>query len=78
MFPPELPVTPGNMNYCIVAFGVILLISCATWFIDGRKHYKGPSLDVEGMLNGKVEGIDPTQHESSEKVAVEDKETAAQ
>jgi len=62
------------MNYCIVAFGVILLISGATWLIDGRKHYKGPTLDVDGMLHGKVEGMDPLQHESSDKVAVEAKE----
>jgi hypothetical protein len=74
VFPPELPVTPDNMNYCIVAFGVILLISGATWVFDGRKHYKGPSLDVEGMLNGKVEGMDPLQNEPSDKAVVEAKE----
>lgn len=88
VFPPELPVTPDNMNYCIVAFGVILLISGATWFLDGRKHYTGPSLDVEGMLNGKVEGMegmdplqDPLPNENevsdSDKVAVDSKEAAA-
>lgn len=75
VFPPELPVTPDNMNYCIVAFGVILFISGTTWLIDGRKHYKGPSMDVDGMLNGKVEAMDPMKEESSEKVAVEAKET---
>jgi hypothetical protein len=71
------------MNYCIVAFGVILLISGTTWILDGRKHYKGPSMDVDGMLNGKVEGMDPLQGEptgestgeSSDKVAIESKET---
>ncbi|KAH8912439.1 gaba permease [Coniochaeta sp. PMI_546] len=77
VFPPELPVTPDNMNYCIVAFGVILLISGTTWVIDGRKHYKGPSIDVDGMLNGKVEGMDPLQDHSSDKVAVEAKETSS-
>lgn len=65
------------MNYCIVAFGVILLISGTTWVIDGRKHYKGPSIDVDGMLNGKVEGMDPLQDHSSDKVAVEAKETSS-
>jgi len=67
------------MNYCIVAFGVILLIAGGTWLFDGRKHYKGPSLDVEGMLNGKVEGMDPLQGEqdSSDKVGVEAKEAAS-
>lgn len=52
VFPPELPVTSSNMNYCIAAFGVILLISSVTWIFDGRKHYKGPLVefvDSEGF-----------------------------
>jgi hypothetical protein len=44
------------MNYCIVAFGVILLISCTTWIVDGRKHYKGPKVDIYAMLEGKTAG----------------------
>ncbi|KAI1490938.1 amino acid/polyamine transporter I [Biscogniauxia mediterranea] len=63
VFPPELPVTSENMNYCVVAFGVILLISGVTWIFDGRKHYKGPCVDIEGlMMQGKVEGMEPPVH----------------
>jgi hypothetical protein len=47
------------MNYCIVAFGVMLLIAGGTWIFDGRKHYKGPQLDVQGLLDGNVEAMDP-------------------
>ena len=47
VFPPELPVTGSNMNYCIVAFAIVLLISVAQWFIDGRKNYKGPKVEVD-------------------------------
>lgn len=47
VFPPELPVTPLNMNYCIGAFVVILIISGVTWVVEGRKNYHGPSM--EGM-----------------------------
>lgn len=46
VFPPELPVTSSNMNYCIAAFGVILMIAAGTWIFDGRKNYKGPRLEV--------------------------------
>ncbi|KAF5022040.1 hypothetical protein F66182_5923 [Fusarium sp. NRRL 66182] len=46
VFPPELPVTPSNMNYCIAAFGIILLIAVITWVFDGRKHYKGPRVEI--------------------------------
>ncbi|KAF4983911.1 hypothetical protein FZEAL_788 [Fusarium zealandicum] len=46
VLPPELPVTPSNMNYCIAAFGVILLIAVVTWIFDGRKNYKGPHVEI--------------------------------
>lgn len=62
------------MNYAIVAFGVILLIAGTTWMLDGRKHYKGPGLDVEGMLAGKVEGMDTSRNDSAEKAETETKE----
>ncbi|KAL6908747.1 amino acid/polyamine transporter I [Trichoderma evansii] len=59
VFPPEIPVTPSNMNYAIVAFGVILLISGGTWIFDGRKNYKGPIVELQGMFDGTVDGMDP-------------------
>ncbi|KAI1855229.1 hypothetical protein JX265_006630 [Neoarthrinium moseri] len=69
VFPPETPVTSENMNYCVAAFGVILLISVSTWIFDGRKHYVGPKLDVDGLLHGKVEGMEPSHSaETSEPV----------
>lgn len=67
VFPPEIPVTPDNMNYCIVAFGIILLISGLTWVFDGRKNYTGPHIELGGVLPGKVEdlGTEPLQHSTS-------------
>jgi choline transport protein len=47
VFPPELPVTGSNMNYCVVAFAIVLLISVAQWLIDGRKNYRGPRVEVD-------------------------------
>lgn len=47
LFPPELPATGSNMNYCIVAFSVWLFISVFQWFIDGRKNYTGPKIDID-------------------------------
>ncbi|KAI1775926.1 amino acid transporter [Hypoxylon cercidicola] len=58
VFPPELPVTSENMNYCIVAFGVILLIAVVTWIFDGRKNYTGPHVDVEGLEKGQIVGVE--------------------
>jgi hypothetical protein len=38
------------------------------WIFDGRKHYVGPKLDVDGMLHGAVSGMEadtiaPLPHE---------------
>ncbi|KAK4496072.1 hypothetical protein PRZ48_012051 [Zasmidium cellare] len=47
LFPPARPVTGSNMNYCIVAFGIIILISGLQWIFDGRKNYSGPRITVD-------------------------------
>ncbi|PHH59786.1 hypothetical protein CDD81_2590 [Ophiocordyceps australis] len=55
VFPPNLPTTASNMNYCIVAFGVMLCIACLTWLVDGRKHYQGPRMDRELLQQASME-----------------------
>lgn len=50
VFPPELPVTGSNMNYCIVAFAIVLLISVIQWFVDGRKNYHGPKVELDDQV----------------------------
>ncbi|KAL8951845.1 MAG: hypothetical protein Q9222_002193 [Ikaeria aurantiellina] len=47
LFPPELLVTGSNMNYCIVAFAIVLIISTIQWSVDRRKNFKGPQVDLE-------------------------------
>jgi choline transport protein len=54
-FPPELPVDGTNMNYCVVAFAIVLVISLIQWFIDGRKNFKGPVVDLGEMLGAVPE-----------------------
>ncbi|OAA75878.1 amino acid/polyamine transporter I [Akanthomyces lecanii RCEF 1005] len=46
VFPPERHVTGSNMNYCIVAFAIILAISIFQWVVDGRKNYTGPRIEI--------------------------------
>ncbi|KAK0509940.1 hypothetical protein JMJ35_007334 [Cladonia borealis] len=48
LFPPDLPVTGSNMNYCIVAFFIVIVISVVQWFVDGRQNYKGPQIEIVG------------------------------
>lgn len=67
VFPPETPVTPDNMNYAVVAFGVVLIIAVVQWLVDGRKNYEGPLMD-EAMGKGVVEGVASvdSQHSATE------------
>ena len=48
LFPPAIPVDGSTMNYAIVAFAVVLIISSLTWIFDGRKNYKGPQIELVG------------------------------
>lgn len=57
VFPPDNPVTGNNMNYAVVAFGIVLIIAVTQWIIDGRKNYEGPQIDAAVMSKGVVEGI---------------------
>ncbi|KAF5864768.1 hypothetical protein ETB97_006613 [Aspergillus alliaceus] len=63
LFPPELPVTGSNMNYCVAAFGIILIISTFQWIVDGRKNFTGPRVDVD-VIAGVIEV--PTHTETAE------------
>ncbi|KAF4624483.1 hypothetical protein G7Y89_g13688 [Cudoniella acicularis] len=67
LFPPDLPVTGSNMNYCVVVFFIILVISIVQWFVDGRKNFTGPRVNIENLANGEVVGMDPvlTSEEAS-------------
>lgn len=47
VFPPEIPTTASNMNYCIAAFGVMFLIAGGTWVAGGRNHYNGPHVEMQ-------------------------------
>ncbi|GJN71254.1 hypothetical protein PLICBS_005317 [Purpureocillium lilacinum] len=46
LFPPGLPVTGTNMNYCVVAFAIIVIISVVQWIVDGRKNFTGPRVNL--------------------------------
>lgn len=50
LFPPSIPVPSGSsMNWVILVVAVVFVLWGATWLIDGRKRYQGPS-DLEERL----------------------------
>ncbi|RHZ71534.1 hypothetical protein CDV55_108512 [Aspergillus turcosus] len=53
LFPPDLPVSGSSMNYCIAAFGIIIVISVIQWIVDGRKNFTGPRTDMD-ILTGQL------------------------
>jgi hypothetical protein len=71
MFPPVLPVTGNNMNYCIAAFAIVLIVSVIQWFVDGRKNYTGPQIDVDALKSGEVVGMAPTESNVGERQSAE-------
>lgn len=46
-------------DYCIAAFAIILSISIIQWFIDGRKTFTGPRVNLEGYI------VEPAPEEDS-------------
>ncbi|KAJ6783030.1 hypothetical protein PWT90_01852 [Aphanocladium album] len=69
LFPPELPTTASNMNYCIVAFGVMFFIAGGTWLASGSRHYRGPQVELRSeTIDGAnfVQSSDKTSGASDE------------
>lgn len=61
MFPPLKEVTGSNMNYCVAAFAIVFIVSIIQWFVDGRKNYTGPQLDIDALKKGEIVGMAPTE-----------------
>ena len=49
-----------SADYCIVAFTIILIISITQWYVDGKKNFTGPPINIQFLQNGEiVESADP-------------------
>lgn len=48
------------IDYCIAAFAVIIIISVFQWFVDGRKNFTGPRIDlgVDGLEVAPAHGTE--------------------
>ncbi|KAK7207821.1 amino acid/polyamine transporter I [Myxozyma melibiosi] len=63
-FPTEMPVNGGNMNYCIVAFGITGIFGVVSWFWAGRKNYIR-SIHVEVEVSNAID-VDNSVSSSSD------------
>jgi len=53
-FPTILPVTAQNMNYAVVVFAGVIIISLIDWVVRGRKRYTGPIKEVGSETSSEV------------------------
>ncbi|KAI1856471.1 uncharacterized protein JN550_013802 [Neoarthrinium moseri] len=51
LFPPSVPVDGTSMNYCVVAFAIIIIISSFQWVVDGRRNFGGPRITIDGEVS---------------------------
>lgn len=42
-----------------MVFTIIVIISIVQWFVDGKKNFTGPRVNIENLQNGEVVGMDP-------------------
>lgn len=55
-------------------FFIILVISIVQWFVDGRKNFHGPKVNIESLANGEVIGMDPSDEGSGSYLGDDTKE----
>ena len=41
-----------HLDYCIVAFAIIIAISTIQWLVDGHKNFTGPRADMLVAVQG--------------------------
>lgn len=47
VWPPATPVTANTMNYSVLVTGGVIIFSVVWYWVQGRKEYKGPTIDEE-------------------------------
>ena len=49
------------MNWTCLVYGAPMLAVLVWWFVDARRWFKGPKINVEHVVHGvTVEGVDPS------------------
>ncbi|KAK3368266.1 amino acid/polyamine transporter I [Podospora didyma] len=49
-FPPLTPVEPETMNFSVLTFGFMVLFAVVWYFVQGKREYQGPVVEVEEDL----------------------------
>lgn len=54
LFPVAVPVDASSMNWTVVVVGAVIGFALVSYAVQGRKHYKGPVVYIEGRRRGGV------------------------
>lgn len=71
VWPTTNPTDPVSMNYCVVAFGVIIVIAGPNWILSARKNYKPPTLE---LVSGQRVEVNELEVVDDNKAVVEESE----
>lgn len=53
-FPPEIPVSVEGVNYTAVVVVGIFAVILLFWAVSGRRTFKGPQVDWEGLVRQAI------------------------
>lgn len=54
LFPESVPVDPASMNWTIVVVGAVMIFALISYALQGRTHYQGPVIYIEGRRRTNV------------------------
>lgn len=57
-FPTTLPVTTDNANWAPAVWAGVIVLSVATYFLHGSRHFTAPVVFVEGKRTGGLQGTE--------------------
>ncbi|KAL9094137.1 MAG: hypothetical protein Q9165_003552 [Trypethelium subeluteriae] len=60
------------MNYCVVAFGIVLIVATIQWFVDGRKNFSGP---VSEEVLEATQSVEPGGRTANGHIIADEKDT---
>ncbi|TWU75045.1 hypothetical protein ED733_006451 [Metarhizium rileyi] len=58
VWPTINPTNAVNMNYCVVAFGVIIVIAGSNWIMGAHRSYRPPALELIHNHRTVLVGVD--------------------
>lgn len=55
----------NTLDYCVAAFGIVLIISTFQWIVDGRKNFTGPRTDLDVLAGEMSVPVETTSNSKS-------------